>query len=393
MEMLQQEMGTATPSSENASRLTILHLGDVFLDGPVKRLRRDTKERRREELQESFLALMEQLEKEKADAVIFSGNLLDGRYASDDTLRFLVNAFEKYPSCHFVIAPGPADPYQKNNIYASKRLPRNVHVFVEEMLGVYNFPDLPLTVYGWGYRSERCLHAPLSGAARHKSDRFTVLCGYTRLDEESELASVSTEALTAFGAHYAALSGQVHDGFHQAGRGVYSYSGSFEGREGVLATEQCGGYIRILATKREDGWAMDAKRIPLDTYSYATETVDVSHLRDAEGAKALLLARIRERGYGAKTVLCVRLCGSVPITADFSGLELPDVPLYSLQIEDCTLPTDTDGELLQQMNARGELYRYFYPQMQEGTEEERVAAARAFRIGYAALCGEDFAKR
>lgn len=377
---------------QSAQTLTVLHLGDVFLDGPVERLRRDTKEHRREELQESFLSFMEQVEREKADAVIFSGNLLDGSYAGENTLRFLVSCFEKHPQCHFVIAPGPGDPYHKNSIYRSRRLPRNVHVFVEETLGVYNFPDLPLTVYGWGYRTSHAATAPLSGAVRHKNDRFTLLCGYTRLDEEGELASVSCEALTAFGAHYTALSGRVHDGFHQAGRGIYAYSGSFEGREGVLATEQCGGYVRIFATKQEDGWTVDAKRVSLDTYSYAAETLDVSHMRDAEGARALLLARIRERGYGAKTVLRVRLCGSVPIEADFAGVENIDAPLYSLLVEDCTLPTDTDGTLLQQMNARGELYRYFYPQMQEGSEEERVAAARAFRIAYAALLGQDFAK-
>lgn len=378
---------------QDVQTLTILHLGDVFLDGPVERLRRDTKEHRREELQESFLTFMEQVEKEKADAVIFSGNLLDGDYAGDDTLRFLVSCFEKHPQCHFVIAPGPGDPYHKNSIYRSRRFPRNVHVFVEEALGVYNFPELPLTVYGWGYRSSHAAHAPLSGGVRQKNDRFTVLCGYTRLDEEGELASVSREAVTAFGAHYTALSGRVHDGFHQVGRGIYAYSGSFEGREGVLATEQCGGYIRICATKQEGGWAMDAERVPLDTYSYATERVDVSHLRDAEAVRPLLLARIRERGYGSKTVLRIRLCGSVSPEADFSGLEGLDAPLYSLWVEDCTLPTDTDGKLLEEMNARGELYRYFYPQMQEGTEEERVAAARAFRVGYAALLGQDFAKR
>ncbi len=388
----QKELTPAVAVPQDVTTLTILHLGDVFLDGPVERLRRDTKEHRREELRESFASFMEQVEKEGADAVVFSGNLLDGSYVGEDTLRFLVNSFQKHPHCHFVIAPGPEDPYHQNSIYRSKRFPRNVHVFVEETLGVYNFPDLPLTVYGWGYRARRAAHAPLSGAVRQKNDRFTLLCGYTRLDEASEQASVSAEALVSFGAHYTALSGQVHDGFHRAGRGVYAYSGSFEGREGVLATEQCGGYVRIRATKREDGWEVDAKRMALDTYSYATETIDVSHMRDAATVRELLLARIRERGYGAKTVLRVRLCGSVPLEADFAGVDNVDVPLYSLWVEDCTLPTDTDGRLLQEMTARGELYRYFYPQMQEGTEEERVGAARAFRIAYAALLGQDFAK-
>ena len=67
-----------TPAKEEASvqRLTILHAGDVFLDGPVGRLRRDTREHRREELRESFEAFMKRVAEEGADAVVFSGNLL-----------------------------------------------------------------------------------------------------------------------------------------------------------------------------------------------------------------------------------------------------------------------------------------------------------------------------
>ena len=57
-------------------RLTVLHVGDVFLDGPIRRLRRDTKERRREELREAFRAFLSRAEEEGADAVLFSGNLI-----------------------------------------------------------------------------------------------------------------------------------------------------------------------------------------------------------------------------------------------------------------------------------------------------------------------------
>ena len=96
--------------------------------------------------------------------------------------------------------------------------------------------------------------------------------------------------------------------------------------------------------------------------------------------------------YGNKTVLRIILSGSVPIKASFEGLESGSYGVYSLWISDFTVPTDTDGSLLQEMNARGELYRHFYPAMTEGSEVERASAARAFRLGYAALCGDDFSR-
>ena len=116
-------------------RLTILHVGDVFLDGPVGRLRRDTKEQRRKELRAAFESFLNVVDEEAVDVVVFSGNLIDGRYAGDGTLTFLLRAFEQRPRCHFVIAPGPNDPYDETSIYRSKRFPRNVHVFFDETLG------------------------------------------------------------------------------------------------------------------------------------------------------------------------------------------------------------------------------------------------------------------
>lgn len=385
-----QEEALSMEDTSNASdSLIILHVGDVFLDGPVGRLRRDTKEHRREELRDAFEAFLKRVDEEGANVVVFSGNLLDGRYAGDGTLTFLIRAFEKRQSCHFVIAPGPFDACDEESVYRSRRLPRNVHVFFEEVLGTYNFPDLPLTAYGWGYRASTCSHAPLSGVHKTPSDRLTLLCGYTRLDGD---APVDEAALAAFGAHYAALSGGIHDGFHCIGDGIYAYSGSFEGRDSDKTSEQSGGYIRIKATRSLNGWAIDTERVSLDTYSYVKERIDVSHLSSVEEVRDRLKRRIEEHGYGAKTVLRAVLYGSVPLSADFEGVDDADYGVYSLWVEDHTVPTDDGTLLLREMTARGELYRYFYPKMTEGDEEDRARAARAFRIGYAALLGEDFAK-
>lgn len=392
----QEEEKMPQPSLQDdasRNRLTVLHVGDIFLDGPVGRLRRDTKEHRRAELRDAFEAFLQIVDREEADVVVFSGNLLDGRYTGNDTLTFLLRAFEKRPACHFVIAPGPYDPYDESSIYRTKRFSRNVHVFLEEVLGTYSFPELPVTVYGWGYREETCNHAPLAGVHKTAGDRFTLLCGYTCLEEpEGGTAPVDEGAIAAFGAHYTALSGGIHDGFHRAGGGIYAYSGSFEGRDSEKVAEQSGGYIRVVATREAEGWRVEAERRPLDTYSYVTERLDVSHLSTADDVRRRLEARIQERGYGAKTVLRLVLVGSVPLRASFEGLDAESYGLYSVWVEDRTVPTDECELLLREMTARGELYRYFYPQMTEGEEEDRARAARAFRIGYAALVGEDFAK-
>ena len=378
-----------TPCDGGARSLTVLHAGDVFLDGPIGRLRRDTKERRREELRESFLAFLARAREEKADAVIFSGNLLDGAFAGDGTLRFLASAFGEYPEILFLIAPGPADAVTADSVYRSYRLPANVHVFGEEVLGAFEVPSLPLTVYGWGYTSQSCRHAPISGEQAYGTERLHILCGYTLLSEDGEMAPLTVEKLASFGAHYAALSGCPHNGFHRAGDTVYAYSGVFEGRD--FSGDGFGGYIRIRAEACAGGWRLVPERVLLNTYSYVEDTLDISHLSDAEALVPRIAQHIHRRGYGERTVLKLILRGSVPIKTDFRLGEIAeDFGLYALKLEDRTVPTDEGEHLLRQMNAAGELYRHFYPLMTEGEEENCVRAARAFRMAYAALLGEDF---
>ena len=62
-------------------------------------------------------------------------------------------------------------------------------------MGLFSFTDLPLTVYGWGYQGETSPHAPLAGVHRTKNDRFTLLCGYTKMDGDATMAPVDEAAL------------------------------------------------------------------------------------------------------------------------------------------------------------------------------------------------------
>ena len=372
--------------------LRILQCTDVLLDGPRARVRRDGVEQRRMALRDAFTAFMTRVREEEADAVLFCGNLLDGAYATDDTLTYLIRAFSENSNCHFIIAPGPRDPYDEQSIYRSRRFPHNVHVFSEEVASSFSFPDLPLTVYGWGYRTSRFSHAPLVGVSRVPTERFTVLCGHALLQNEEGVCPLSHEDVASFGAHYTALGGGPHEGFLRVGSGICSTAGAFDISDFNGEEESTfGSYLRIDAAKKEGGWAIEAQRVPLESERYEQIFLDVSHMTDLSDVKERLLEALKKRSCSANTVLRVTLYGTVSPDADFSGLESgADYGVYAVTVRDKTLPTDGAEHLLREMNARGELYRHFYGRMTEGSEEERERAARQFRIGYAALLGRDF---
>ena len=74
----------------------------------------------------------------------------------------------------------------------------------------------------------------------------------------------------------------------------------------------------------------------------------------------------------------------MPAAADGSALGL-----YELELLDRTTPTFDAAYLEKDMTVRGELYRSLLPRLTEGSPEERATAARALRMGLAALSGDD----
>ena len=372
----------------------ILHVGNVFLDRPIRHMRRAANEDRRGQLREAFCRLMRTVEEKGVRLVLFSGNLLDNGFATNDTVEFLVREFRAHESCHFVIAPGSSDYYSDQSIYRSGRFPRNVHIFTEEILSRFDFDDIGVTVYGWAFMGEEHTFSPLAHKRVVGSDRLNILCGYGNLEGDDALCAITREQLSSFGAHYAAISGPMrkHEGFLSLGATVVSYSGHFESLSFEDGEE--GGVNLINAHPMADGaWQLVAKRMPMGGYRYAEEIIDVSHLSGESEVYPLISARIAERGYDDKTVLRVRLRGSVAPEVAFLSLGgAVDYGVYAFEAVDETIPTDGTEALLYEMSAKGELYRHLYRAMTEGTPESCARAARTFRVGYAALCGKDFTR-
>ncbi len=371
----------------------ILHVGNVFLDKPVPRLRREGSENRREELRDSFSALMQAVEERNIQLVLFSGNLVDNAFVTNDTVVFLARQFSNHPTCQFVIAPGTKDAYVDGSIYRSPRFGKNVHIFTEETLSRMDFDELGVSVYGWAIKDEENLVSPLADKCVFDPYRLNLVCGYGNIDGEEREPFVASKDIAAFGAHYAALSGSGrHDGFLRLDGTVASLTGGFECTS--FSHKEPGGVNYVYALPLDDGaWRLTTKRVITGIYRYAEESIDVSHLLNETGAAPLVCERIREREYGEKTALRVYLRGTVAPEASFIALPTAaDYGVYAIEFVDQTVPTDGMDWLLHDMSAGGELYRHLYRAMTEGTPESRARAARTFRIGYAALEGKDFTR-
>lgn len=369
--------------------IRIIHMGDLHLDSPFSSLSVDKSEIRRRELRATFTSILYYVKEVAADLVLISGDLFDDGYASAETAELLCSQFAALPDCHFVIAPGNHDPYTRGSLYASKKLPKNVHVFSSEGLQRFLFEDLNTEVYGWAFCSPSLTESPLAGKSADDNGRLHLVCGHCDMASPlSTYCPVTKEDVVRFGAHYNAFS-HIHKipELQKEGNVTWSYSGFVEGR----SFDECGiGGIYFIEAKTSGDFALTVKRKPIARRHYAWETIDVSGCAALAEVAERIDACIKEKHYGEQTLLRVTLEGAVaPSLENLGRLESAVRGLFSLEVEDRTSPTFDAAFLEKDMTIRGELYRELLPLLTSGTPEERATASAALKMGLAALAGRN----
>lgn len=380
--------------SSEQHTIRFLHTGDLHLDSPFSRLTPAQSEARRRELRETFGRMMDFVRERGVDLVLIAGDVFDSEFVTHATVRLLLDELSSCQRCHFVIAPGNHDPYTAGSVWASGRLPDNVHVFSSEALGSFVFPTLNTTVWGWAFLSDRLEVSPLSGKRVEDPDRLNLICGHCDFGVPlSKYGPVTAADVSAFGAQYAAFA-HKHIPMPPTPVGdtaLAAYCGCLEGRS--FDEPGCGGayYGEAVYTARGT-WELRTERVDFASRRYETETIDLTGVDNKAEAARRIKAVVESKGYGEDTALRVIFTGATP--PDFSVPQRAngeELGLYSLEILDRTAPTYDSRYLEKDLTVRGELYRSLLPRLTSGTPEERAVAARALRMGIAALEGEDIA--
>lgn len=379
---------------EKTRQIRILHTGDIHLDSPFSRLSPEKSEERRGELRRTFSRLMALVREKEIDIALIAGDLFDRAYVTAATADLLIEEFSACPRCRFFISPGNHDPYTPGSLYASGRLPPNVHVFSEESLSSVTIEELGVAVWGWAFTGERHEGMPLSGRAVTAPGLLNLICGHCDFAAPlTRYAAVSAADLAGFSAHYAAFAHRhIPTEPKKEGPCLWAYCGCLEGRS--FDEPGRGGAYLITAVPGEDGaWRLSPERLTLSRRQYAVTAVDITGVSTKSEAAQRILREIRENGYDENTALRVIFTGTTP--PDFAVPQEADAKewnLYHIELIDRTTPTFDDATLSKDPTVRGALYRYLLPKLTTGTPEERGVAARALRMGLAALAGNDITK-
>ena len=95
---------------------------------------------------------------------------------------------------------------------------------------------------------------------------------------------------------------------------------------------------------------------------------------------------ISDKKYDSETALKVELVGYVdPRFSVPMNMENDAFGLYYFNVIDKTLPLYGTEHFKRDMTVKGEIFRSLYPSLTSEKEEERLLAAKAFRVALAAL--------
>ena len=372
-------------------RLKFLHCGDIHLDTTFAGLPTDKCEERRRELRTSFAKMMEYVRERQIDYVLICGDLFESEFVTGTTADIIIREFKNTPDAKFIIAPGRADNYADNPIYLSGRLPSNCYVFSSENLSRFDFEDDRVTVYGWAFMGKEIRTSPFIDRRVDDPSKINIVCGAADLDGEldSTRCPISSAELKSFGADYYAF-GSHHGNtdFVKHGGLMYSYCGSLAS---VGFDDPGIGGVKLLNIDYNEGeLSIDGRQVVFGHLQFVTETIDITGVDANNEITNRISKLISAKKYGIDTALRIILVGDIdPRFILPRALECDAFGLYHFEMVDKTMPLYNTKQFERDMSVAGEIYRRLYPKMTGENEEDRLVAARAFRVGLAALENRD----
>ena len=354
----------------------ILHAADFHLDSAFGALGEEQARQRRQESRKLVECLVEFANEQAVDLLLLAGDLFDSDDIFGQTGEDLALALGRLKG-HAVIAPGNHDYYDPAGAYGRILWPENVHVFTEDALTKFDFPQYDCTVYGAAFTGPSVPDGSvLDGFTAPDDGRVHLLVLHGDLGgKNGPYRPLSEEQLAATGVDYAALGHQhAFSGLHRAGDTYYAYPGCIEGR-GFDETGEKG----VLCGTVSPGRAA-LQFVPFGRWRYEILTVDVT---DSEPLAAVSAALPRDTEQDIYRIL---LAGETeePIRLERLRQELAD-RFYALELRDQTRMKQDIWARCGDDSLRGLFLQKMRQAYDTADDENRRKIEQAVRFGLAAM--------
>lgn len=361
----------------------LLHMADMHLEWPFAGTGVDRRRGRlrRVELREIFSEIIDLAKREQVQVLLIAGDLFEHAHAARSLIDFIDQQFRRIPEVQVLISPGNHDPYMEGSYYKTYPWSPNVHIFGPEPERI-DLPDLPVSVWGWGFASWEVGTWQLEGVRAVAPDRVTLALLH---GGEGPYHSFRPTDLASLGADYIAL-GHIHKGqplLEEAGQIRARYAGSPE----ALSFGEPGEHGVWLGTVSKQ--RTDLRFVRTGRRQYVTAEVSIDGARTPEE----VIEALRGVGdTGARLRHCYRLIltGAISpdLTLDLSVLqEQVGGDFYFLRLEDRTFPDYDLDRLTVEKSARGLFVRRLLEMQEAEPPEKQELIRRALALGLSAFAG------
>ncbi len=225
--------------------MRLIHCADLHLDSRMESgLSSEKAQERRLELLRTFTRMVEQAEREQAEAVLICGDLFDARTISVRAGNCVLDAVRMHPQITFYYLQGNHD--RNGFLDGSRQLPENLKTFGSDWIS-YEQGDVTITGAELSEETGEDLMERLV-LDRNRLNIVMLHGMVTEYGGKDQADTFSVRALRGKGIDYLAL-GHIHSYRQERldDRGVWCYSGCMEGR----GFDECGekGYVMLETAK------------------------------------------------------------------------------------------------------------------------------------------------
>lgn len=352
--------------------MKFIHIADVHL-GATPDSNMPWGNDREKEIWTSFQNVINVCNEEKVDLLLIAGDLFH-RQPLVRELKEVNYIFSKLGTAKVVLMAGNHDYIGPRSYYQGFEWNDKVHMFLQENMDRFEFPECNTDVYGFSYHT-RDITAPKYDAAVPESNgRLHILLAHGGDDRD---IPINRKRLQESGYHYIAM-GHIHK--PDIISKEMAYSGSLEPLDKNETGER--GYIIGEITYDEDGKPVtDIRFVPSSLRQY--KRVDIEVTQDTTNGELVDKANklIKENGEQHIYTLTIRGLRDEGIHFDLEALRSCG---NILEIMDISVP-DYDFDALYHENAEN-VIGMFIQRIRENANQDEIAK-KALYYGLEALLG------
>ncbi|MDK2902985.1 MAG: repair protein SbcD/Mre11 [Clostridiales bacterium] len=132
-------------------QIPFMQIGDLHIATPFKSLPSFIARQRRQDIIDTLKAVLKMAEDQHIPLLFITGDLFENEYITRPVIADISRSFAGVAGTRIFISPGNHDYVHSRSFYINWPWPPNVHIFTTPSIERIDLPDMPISVYGFGW--------------------------------------------------------------------------------------------------------------------------------------------------------------------------------------------------------------------------------------------------